>query len=101
MHIGYARVSTDEQYTENQCEQLKKAGCELIHEENASGGRWDRPKLQDCLKHIRKARRPDWNQLTAKAVVRTMSVVRISVVPVVRIIIPVVRIIIPVVGVII
>jgi DNA invertase Pin-like site-specific DNA recombinase len=54
MHIGYARVSTDEQHTENQCEQLKKAGCELVYEENASGGRWDRPKLQDCLKHIRK-----------------------------------------------
>src|SRR6202011_3578926 len=45
-----------------------------------------------------RARRPDWNQLTAKAVVR--SIVRISVVPV-RIIIPVVRIIIPIVGVII
>src|SRR5258708_8416165 len=54
MHIGYARVSTDEQHTENQCEQLKKAGCELVYEENASGGRWDRPKLQDCLKHIRR-----------------------------------------------
>jgi DNA invertase Pin-like site-specific DNA recombinase len=53
MHIGYARVSTDDQHTENQCEQLKNAGCELIYEENASGGRWDRPKLQDCLKHIR------------------------------------------------
>jgi DNA invertase Pin-like site-specific DNA recombinase len=53
MHIGYARVSTVEQHTENPCEQLKKAGCELIYEENASGGRWDRPKLQECLKHIR------------------------------------------------
>src|SRR6266478_7471094 len=53
MHIGYARVSTEEQHTANQCEQLKKAGCELIYEESASGGRWDRPKLQDCLKHIR------------------------------------------------
>ena len=35
-------------------EQLKKAGCERIYEEHASGGRWDRPELQDCLKHIRK-----------------------------------------------
>jgi DNA invertase Pin-like site-specific DNA recombinase len=54
MHIGYARVSTDDQHTENQIEQLKKAGCERIYEEHASGGRWDRPELQDCLKHIRK-----------------------------------------------
>jgi DNA invertase Pin-like site-specific DNA recombinase len=54
MHIGYARVSTDDQHTENQIEQLKKAGCERIYEEHASGGRWDRPQLQDCLKHIRR-----------------------------------------------
>lgn len=54
MHIGYARVSTDDQHTENQIEQLSKAGCERIYEEHASGGRWDRPELQDCLKHIRK-----------------------------------------------
>src|SRR6202795_2154581 len=54
MHIGYARVSTDDQHTENQIEQLTKAGCERIYEEHASGGRWDRPELQDCLKHIRK-----------------------------------------------
>jgi DNA invertase Pin-like site-specific DNA recombinase len=54
MHIGYARVSTDDQHTENQIEQLTKAGCERIYEEHASGRRWDRPELQDCLKHIRK-----------------------------------------------
>jgi DNA invertase Pin-like site-specific DNA recombinase len=54
MHIGYARVSTDDQHTENQIEPLTKAGCERIYEEHASGGRWDRPELQDCLKHIRK-----------------------------------------------
>jgi DNA invertase Pin-like site-specific DNA recombinase len=54
MNIGYARVSTDDQHTENQIEQLKKAGCERIYTETASGGRWDRPQLQDCLKHLRK-----------------------------------------------
>lgn len=54
MNIGYARVSTDDQHTENQIEQLKKAGCDRIFKETASGGRWDRPELQDCLKHLRK-----------------------------------------------
>jgi DNA invertase Pin-like site-specific DNA recombinase len=53
MKIGYARVSTDDQHTENQIELLKKAGCERIYAETASGGRWDRPQLQDCLKHLR------------------------------------------------
>ena len=54
MHIGYARVSTEDQTTAAQIDQLQKAGCERIYKENASGGRWDRPELQDCLKHIRK-----------------------------------------------
>jgi DNA invertase Pin-like site-specific DNA recombinase len=54
MHIGYARVSTDEQHTENQIEQLKKAGCERIYKENASGGRWDRPELHKALEHLRR-----------------------------------------------
>src|ERR1700730_240194 len=53
MQIGYARVSTDNQHTENQIAMLKKAGCKRIFEETASGGRWERPKLQDCLKHLR------------------------------------------------
>jgi DNA invertase Pin-like site-specific DNA recombinase len=54
MHIGYARVSRDEQNNAAQIEELEKAGCERVYSENASGGRWDRPELQDCLKHIRK-----------------------------------------------
>jgi DNA invertase Pin-like site-specific DNA recombinase len=54
MNIGYARVSTDDQHHENQIDQLKKAGCERIYTETASGGRWDRPELQDCLKQLRK-----------------------------------------------
>jgi DNA invertase Pin-like site-specific DNA recombinase len=54
MKIGYARVSTDDQHTENQIELLKKAGCERIYAETASGGRWDRPELQACLKHLRR-----------------------------------------------
>jgi DNA invertase Pin-like site-specific DNA recombinase len=54
MLIGYARVSTDEQSTAAQIEQLTKAGCERLYKENASGGRWDRPALQECLKCIKK-----------------------------------------------
>jgi DNA invertase Pin-like site-specific DNA recombinase len=53
MQIGYAWVSTDDQHTENQIAMLKKAGCKRIFEETASGGRWERPELQDCLKHLR------------------------------------------------
>lgn len=54
MNVGYARVSTEDQHTENQIVQLKKEGCEPIYQETASGGRWDRPQLQNCLNHLRK-----------------------------------------------
>jgi DNA invertase Pin-like site-specific DNA recombinase len=55
MNIGYARVSTDEQHTENQIEQLTKAGCDpkYIYKETASGGTWDRPQLHKALDHLR------------------------------------------------
>jgi DNA invertase Pin-like site-specific DNA recombinase len=55
MNIGYARVSTDEQHTENQIEQLAKAGCDPkhIYKETASGGTWDRPQLHKALDHLR------------------------------------------------
>ncbi|HDT6517189.1 TPA: recombinase family protein, partial [Citrobacter freundii] len=33
---------------------LKSAGCELIFQEKASGGRWDRPELQRLLQQLRK-----------------------------------------------
>lgn len=54
MLIGYARVSTQEQDTQAQIAALKSAGCELIFEEKASGGRWDRPELQRLLQQLRK-----------------------------------------------
>ena len=54
LYIGYARVSKEDQHTENQIEQLKKAGCERIYTETASGGRWERPELQACLKRLRR-----------------------------------------------
>lgn len=46
MIYGYARVSTDEQSTAAQAEELRAAGCEEIVRENASGGDRDRPELR-------------------------------------------------------
>jgi DNA invertase Pin-like site-specific DNA recombinase len=54
MLIGYARVSTQEQDTAAQVAALKAAGCEEIYREKASGGRWDRPELQELISHLRK-----------------------------------------------
>ena len=45
MFIGYARVSTKDQDTAAQIAALKNSGCELIFQEKASGGRWDRSEL--------------------------------------------------------
>src|SRR5947209_10863472 len=54
MLIGYARVSTDEQDTRLQIDALKRAGCEKIYEERASGSRTDRPELNKALAHGRR-----------------------------------------------
>jgi len=54
MFIGYARVSTQLQDNASQIQALKNAGCETIFEETISGGRWERPKLQELLHYIRK-----------------------------------------------
>jgi DNA invertase Pin-like site-specific DNA recombinase len=53
MLIGYARVSRDEQNHTAQVAELTKAGCVKVVQEKASGGRWDRPELQDLLKYLR------------------------------------------------
>jgi len=48
MLVGYARVSkADHQDTAAQVKALRKAGCERIFEEKASGGSWDRPQFHD------------------------------------------------------
>jgi DNA invertase Pin-like site-specific DNA recombinase len=48
--IGYARVSRAEgQDLAPQVGALEAAGCRRIHEERASGGRWDRPELTRLL----------------------------------------------------
>ncbi len=54
MRIGYARVSTQDQDNQAQLIALEEAKCELIFQEKASGGRWDRPELQRLLGQLRK-----------------------------------------------
>jgi DNA invertase Pin-like site-specific DNA recombinase len=54
MRIGYARVSTSEQDTAAQRAALKAAGCDIVFEEKASGGRWDRPELHRVLDQLGK-----------------------------------------------
>jgi DNA invertase Pin-like site-specific DNA recombinase len=52
--LGYARVSKgDEQSNAAQAAALRKAGCRRVFEEAASGGRWDRPALQEMLRQLR------------------------------------------------
>ncbi len=43
--IGYARVSTEDQLTAPQAEELRAAGCAETHEEHASGASRSRPVL--------------------------------------------------------
>ena len=51
--IGYARVSTDDQGTNPQRDELRAAGCTAIREEHASGADRDRPVLAHLLRDIR------------------------------------------------
>lgn len=53
MKIGYARVSTGDQNFLLQEDALKKAGCELIFYETASGAKTDRPELNKLIEHLR------------------------------------------------
>jgi DNA invertase Pin-like site-specific DNA recombinase len=50
--IGYARVSTDEQGTDPQRDELGAAGCSTILEEHASGADRGRPVLARLLRDI-------------------------------------------------
>jgi hypothetical protein len=51
--VGYARVSTDEQGTDPQLDELRAAGCVAILEEHASGADRSRPVLARLLRDIR------------------------------------------------
>jgi len=52
--LGYARVSKgDGRNNELQTKALHAVGCQRVFEENASGGRWDRPELHRLLDHLR------------------------------------------------
>lgn len=54
MIFGYSRISKgDDQNARLQIKAFKEAGVEKIFEENASGGRWDRPALHNMLKQLR------------------------------------------------
>jgi DNA invertase Pin-like site-specific DNA recombinase len=50
MMIGYARVSTDDQNLALQLDALRAAGCELVHEDKASGVLNGRKGLSEALK---------------------------------------------------
>jgi DNA invertase Pin-like site-specific DNA recombinase len=51
--VGYARVSTEEQGTDPQRDELRAAGCNAILEEHASGADRSRPVLAGLLRDIR------------------------------------------------
>ncbi len=53
MKIGYARVSTKEQSLDLQVDALKKAGCDSVFREIASGARTARPVLDNVLSRLR------------------------------------------------
>ncbi len=53
MIVGYARVSTDDQILALQQDALKKAGCERIFTDTASGTKANRPGLEEAINFLR------------------------------------------------
>jgi DNA invertase Pin-like site-specific DNA recombinase len=51
--LGYARVSTTDQYPHLQVDALERAGCYRVFTETASGARTDRPTLEQLLDQLR------------------------------------------------
>lgn len=52
MLIGYARVSTQDQNPELQVDALRRAGCDRLYVEKASGAQRDRPELKAALASV-------------------------------------------------
>jgi DNA invertase Pin-like site-specific DNA recombinase len=50
--IGYARVSTDDQATDAQIDELRAAGCATIFQEHGSGASRARPELARLMREI-------------------------------------------------
>src|SRR3546814_8423786 len=55
MRVGYARVSTSDQNPELQLDALRRAGCERVFTEKASGARDDRPEPARILEDVLRA----------------------------------------------
>jgi DNA invertase Pin-like site-specific DNA recombinase len=54
MNVGYARVSTKDQSLDRQRDELKDAGCDVVHEETASGKRGaQRPVWDETIRNLR------------------------------------------------
>jgi DNA invertase Pin-like site-specific DNA recombinase len=53
MLIGYARISTSDQKFDLQLDELKKAGCDKIFTDTASGAKADRKALKEALEYAR------------------------------------------------
>jgi predicted site-specific integrase-resolvase len=54
MHIGYARISTDDQNLDLQQDALGQARVGKSYEDKASGKSLGRPQLAECLRSLRK-----------------------------------------------
>ena len=52
MHIGYVRVSTDEQNLDWQRAALQRVGCPRLFTDRATGAHTQRPELTQCLKAL-------------------------------------------------
>jgi DNA invertase Pin-like site-specific DNA recombinase len=53
MNIGYCRVSTQDQNLELQLDELKRAGCDKIFQDVASGSKDERKGLQEAMSFAR------------------------------------------------